>query len=298
MTIALIALSERLAHAQGAWTPPEKSLTADFSYQYVPSTTVVIDPDMDVPNRKTDNHIFMIGATYVPIEKLAIDATVPFGLFKYKDKDPHFPPGEWDDGKFHASLTDLRVNARYQLLEEPLVAFSPHIGVSIPLMDYEVIGFATGGRHLKTLHVGGSVGRSFDPVLPNGYITATYEFSIGERSDVNEKTSDIKQRRSDISAELGYLFLDGKLGINVAMNWRIAHSGVSFEDFAQPGIDPRIVAGHDPILAEEFLFLGGGVSYGVTERLTVALITRQFIRGYNTRDQSLYGLNFSFDVLQ
>jgi hypothetical protein len=296
MTIALMTLSERLAHAQGAWTPPEKSLTADFSYQYVPSTKVVINPDMDIANRKTDNHIFMIGATYVPIEKLAIDATVPFGLFKYKDKDAHFVPGEWDDGKFHASLTDLRVNARYQLLEEPLVAFSPHIGVSIPLMDYEVIGFATGGRHLKTLHAGASVGRSLDPYVPNLYFTATYEFSIAERSELNEKTSDIKQRRSDVSAEIGYLFLDGKLGLNVAMNWRIPHSGVNFEDFGM--LDPRIAAAHDPILREEFLFLGGGVSYAVTERLTVALVTRQFIRGYNTRDQALYGLNFSFDVIQ
>jgi hypothetical protein len=304
MTIALMTLSERLAHAQGAWTPPEKSLTADFSYQYVPSTAVVVDPDLSNDHRPSQNHIFILGATYVPIEKLAVDVSLPFGLFKHKDDVvngvpiKHIPEGEWDDGKFHASLTDLRVGARYQLLEEPLVAFSPHIGVSIPLMDYEVIGFATGGRHLKTLHVGASLGRSLDPYVPNLYFTGTYEFSISERYDANEKTSDYKQRRSDISAEIGYLFLDGKLGINVAMNWRIAHGGLSFHDFEKPVVDPRLLNFHDPILAEEFLFLGGGVSYAVTERLTVAAVTRQFIRGYNTRDQALYGLTFSFDVIQ
>ena len=298
IAIALVMVSPRLAHAQGAWTPPAKSLTVDFAYQYVPSTTVVINPDTDVADRETQNHIFMLGATYVPIEKLAVEVTVPFGLFKYKSMATHFPPGEWDDGKFHSSLTDLRVGARYQVLEEPRVALSPHIGVSIPLMDYEVIGFATGGRHLKTIHVGTSIGRSFDPYVPNLYFAGTYEFSISERSDLNEKTSDIKQRRSDISAEIGYLFLDGKLGINLAMNWRIAHSGVSFEDFAMPGYDPRLIAGHDPILAEEFIFVGGGVSYEVTEAITVAAVVRQFIRGYNTRDQDLYGLNVSWAAIQ
>jgi hypothetical protein len=299
MTIALMTLSERLAHAQGAWTPPEKSLTVDFSYQFVPSSAVVIDPDTSNPDRDTLNHIFILGATYVPIEKLAVEMSLPFGLFKYKNTKniPHIPPGKWDDGKFHSSLTDLRVGARYQLLEEPKIAFSPHIAVSIPVMDYEVIGFATGGRHLKTLHVGASLGRSLDPYVPNLYFTGTYEFSIAERYDANEKTSDYKQRRSDISAEIGYLFLDGKLGINVAMNWRIAHGGISFHDFEVPAPDPRVLNFHDPILAEDFLFLGGGISYEITERLTAAVVTRQFIRGYNTRDQDLYGLTLSFAAI-
>jgi hypothetical protein len=305
MTIAFMVASEQLAHAQGAWTPPEKSLTADFSYQYVPSTAVVIDPDTSNGNRPSQNHMFLLGATYVPIAKLAIDANLGFGLFKHKDQlndqgmpIMHVPPGKWDDGKFHSSLTDLRVGARYQLLDEPKVAFSPHIGVTIPVADYEVIGFATGGRHLKTLHVGASLGRSLDPYVPNLYFTGTYEFSISERYDANEKTSDYKQRRSDISAEIGYLFLDGKLGVNLAMNWRIAHGGLSFHDFETPAPDPRIVFFHDPILAEDFLFLGGGVSYEITDRLTAALVVRQFIRGYNTRDQDLYGVNFSFAILQ
>ncbi|HTL37140.1 MAG TPA: hypothetical protein VL326_28590 [Kofleriaceae bacterium] len=300
--LAVWVVSEVPAHGQGAWTPPEKSLTVDFAYQYVPSSSVVIDPDISVSDRNTQNHIFMLSGVYVPIEKLAVEAGVPFGLFKYTSTAKHTPPGEWDDGSFHASLTDLRVGARYQVLEEPILALSPHIGFSIPLMDYEVLGFATGGRHLKTLHIGASVGRSFDPVLPDLYFTGTYEFSIAERSDLTSKTDDIKQRRSDISAEIGYLFLDGKLNVNLAMNARFQHGGINFADFAKfengmPVVDPELINNHDPILNEDFWFLGGGVSYEITDRITAAVIIRRFIRGYNTRDQDLYGLNITWDAI-
>ncbi len=48
---------------------------------------------------------------------------------------------------------------------------------------------------------------------------------------------------------------------------------------------------HDPLLAEELLDLGGAVSYSITDRLTVGLFGRVFLRRYNTRDQNLFGLN-------
>jgi hypothetical protein len=289
---AVLALSHQTARAQGAWANPEKSLTLDFGYQYVPSKTVVINPDLDVPDRPTRNHIFQLSGAYVPIEKLVVEATVPFGLFKYAGTAPHGPPGEWDDGSFHASLTDLRVGARYQVLDEPILAVSPHLAVSIPLMDYETIGFATGGRHLKTIHVGFAIGRTFDPYVPNLYATAAYEFSLSEKYDETPETEKIKQKRSDITAEIGYLFLDGKLGVNIAMNWRLQHGGLNFEDFAMT--KPELVFNHDPLLNEDYIFIGGGVSYEINDRFTVAAITRQFIRGYNTRDQDLYGLNLTW----
>jgi hypothetical protein len=256
---------------------------------------VVIDPDLDVPDRPTRNHIFTLGASYVPIEKLALDIALPFALIKYSGDAPHGPPGEWDDGEFHATLTDLRFGGRYQLLDEPYVAFSPHLAFSIPVMDYETIGFATGGRHLKTVHIGGSVGRTFAPYVENLYFTGSYEFSLSEKYDETPATEKIKQKRSDIAFELGYFFLEGKLGVNLAMNWRMQHGGLSFEEFV--GLNPELVLNHDPLLDEDFLFLGGGVSYAINDRFTVTAVVRQFIRGYNTRDQDLYGLNFTWAAI-
>ena len=296
LAFTILALHPTSAHAQGAWAGEEKSLTVDLGYQYIPSSAIVINPDVDeIPDRPTRNHLITLGASYVPIRRLAIEASVPFALVKYTGDAAHGPPGKWDDGSFHATLTDLRVGARYQILEEPILALSPHLAVSIPLMDYEVIGFATGGRHLKTLHMGASVGRTFDPIAPNLYFTGSYEFSIAEKYDATPATEDIKQKRSDIAFELGYFFLDGKLGVNLAMNWRMQHGGLHFEDFGR--LSPELVMNHDPLLDEDFLFLGGGVSYAINDRFTVTAVVRQFIRGSNTRDQDLYGLNLSWAAI-
>ena len=291
---SLAALGDDV-HAQ-AWVGDKGSLDVDFSYQYVPSSTVVSTPDLEIPNRPTRNHVMALGASYVPIEKLELGIALPLAMVKYSGMDDHFPPGAWDDGKTHTTLTDLRFGARYQLLEEPL-AITPHIAASIPVMDYEVIGFATGGRGLKQLHFGLAVGRTLDPVLPNLYFNVGYEFSIGERYDENAETEKIAQRRSDIDAQIGYLFLDGKLNIHLGMNWRLQHGGIAFEEFAEPGFPLELSMNHDPVLDEDFIFAGGGASYAITEKLTVSAITRFFLRGYNTRNQSLYGIGLSWTVL-
>lgn len=295
LALTYLALHPTSAHAQGAWAGTEKSLTVDLGYQYVPSSTVVVNPDTEIDDRPTRNHVITLGAAYVPIEKLVVEAALPFAMVKYAGDDAHFPAGKWDDGDYHATLTDLRAGVRYQVLEEPLLALSPHVAVSIPLMDYETVGFATGGRHLKTLHLGASIGRSFDPIAPNLYFTGSYEFSIAEKYDATPATEEIKQKRSDIAFEVGYFFLDGDLGINLAMNWRMQHGGIGFEEF--PMLPQDVVMNHDPLLDEDFLFLGGGVSYAINERFTVTATVRQFIRGYNTRNQDLYGLNFTWAAI-
>jgi hypothetical protein len=300
------------AHAQGAWVGAPKSLDTDFSYQYVPSSAVVIDtsnkaPLVDeIPDRPTRNHVFAIGAEYVPLEKLAVEAHLPLALVKYTGTIPHSPPGAWDGcepgqpckGSTHTTLTDLRIGARYQVLDEPYVAISPHLAVSIPLMNYEVNGFATGGRHLKQLHVGASFGRSLAPYLPSLVLSASYELSIGEKYDRTPETAKIGQTHSDVDAQIAYFLLDGKLGLSVGANWRIPHSGIAFDDFVELGAkSPDLVNFHDPLLREGFLFLGGGVSYEINDKLTVAVLTRLFVRGENTRDQDLFGIDLTWNVM-
>ncbi len=285
------------AHAQGAWVGERGSLNVDLAYQYVPSTTVVSTPDVEVPDRPTKNHVITLGLEYTPIDKLAVEAALPLAMVKYTGMAAHNPPGEWDDGEMHTTLTDLRLGARYQVLDEPLFALSPHIGVSIPMADYATVGFATGGRHLKTLHLGATAARSLDPWVPNLYASLSYEFSIAEKSDITPLAEDIPQKRSDVAFEIGYLFLDGKLGINLGLNMRKQHGGLHFEDFGGGMVAPELIANHDPLLDEDFLFVGGGVSYAINDKIAVGLVMRQFVQGYNTRNQDLYGLNVSWSAL-
>ena len=60
----------------------------------------------------TTAHAFVLGVEYVPLAKLAIDATIPVMLIKYTGEEDHVPVvGAWDDGDMHATLQDFRLGA-------------------------------------------------------------------------------------------------------------------------------------------------------------------------------------------
>jgi hypothetical protein len=300
LIVGLLAIAAGSASAQGAWVDEKGSLSLDLGYEYVPSSQVVFAPGTNTDTmiftteRPTVNHVFSLGLSYVPIEKLEVELSLPLSMVKYTGTESHEPMGKWDDGKNHTTLTDLRAGVRYQLLEAPLVV-SPHIAGSIPLADYEVVGFATGGRHIKMLHVGATAARTFDPVIPMLYLAAGYELSLGERSKINECTEGVGQMRSDVGTQLGYILLDGKLDINAGFTWRVQHQGVSFKNFAN--VPPACREAHDAVLKEEFMFAGVGAGYAITEKLSIQLTTRFFLRGYNTRNQQLYGLDLTWQIL-
>jgi hypothetical protein len=298
--IALVTITSGSARAQGAWVGDAKSLTVDLGYAYIPYSAVVENPNLNAPGDPfTANHVATLGVEYVPIENLSIDASLPFEMVNYGGTAKHTPPGKWDDGNNHFTFTDFRIGARYQLLDAPYIALSPYAAVTIPVQDYEVIGFATGGRHLKAGHLGVSAGRTLDPVLPNLFFMASYEFTFAESYNpdpsVAPQVATINQNRSDVTAELGYLFLDGDLSVNLATDWRHQHHGISFDKFGHT--DPVLTAFHDGILKESYNTFGGGASYAINRKVTVTAAVRFFIQGYNTRDQSYYGLDVAWRAL-
>ena len=71
--------------------------------------------------------------------------------------------------------------------------------------------------------------------------------------------------------------------------------GVDFTNFLAYTKDQQDF--HDALLDESFLYLGGDVTYAIKDRLYVSLLARFFVRGYNTRDQDIYGLSLGYDVL-
>ena len=194
----------------------------------------------------------------------------------------------------HTSLQDLRVGARYALLTEPFV-FAPHLGVTIPMADYPTVGFGAIGRHLKQVHFGATVARTIEPVLPNLYVMASYEFTLSEKYDEADTTDEIGQNRHDLAFGLGYLLLDGKLDFNVGANMRIPSDGVEFETFDE--FTPEQQEFHDPLLKEDFIYLGAGGGYAITDKAYVGAFFRVFLRGHNTRDQNLFGINFAYKIL-
>ena len=297
LILAMMLLTERPSRAQ-AWIDSAGALGVGLDYSYTPSTKVVQTPDLSFEDQPVIAHTVAVSAEYVPIENLAITAQLPLLFVKY-DREPSmtFPPhGRYDDGDVHATLTDLRLTARYNLLREPYVVLTPHLGFSIPVADYETVGFATAGRGLKQLHVGASIARTLNPWVPELYAHLGFEFTFAERYDKTAVTEVFGQNRSDTSLQVGYFLLDGKLTFNLGGNLRLAHgNGVNFTDLAT--LPEDVFFYHDPLLREQFLLLGGGAGYSITDTIQVSLQARFFTWGYNTRNAHMLGLGLSWSVL-
>ena len=295
----LVALcSAQAAHAQ-AWVGHKGGLDVELDYNLAISDTVVVAGDEDFADAGTTTQQITFGVEYTPIEKLAVGVTLPLVFLKYTGNKmiyPHPAGGKYDDGKTHATLTDLRAGGRYQVLADP-VALSPHVGFSIPVADYETIGNSVAGRHLIAAHLGLSVGRVF-PIGENGtavYLHAMYEFSLVQKYDESPDTEKYGQNRSDASFVFGTKLLQGKLDLHLSANMRKTHGGVDFKDFGMFTADERNF--HDAILDEEIVLGGVGVGYQLSDSLTASLAAALFISGANTQNANVFGLSFAWSPI-
>jgi hypothetical protein len=284
------------AHAQ-AWVGDKGALDLSLDYNFATSDKVVVDAGSDFPNEGTITHQFTLGAEYVPVNRLAVNVALPFALLIYTGDlalYPHPGGGSYDDGKMHATLTDLRVGARYQVLEEPF-ALSPHLAVSIPVANYETVGNTVAGRHLKALHAGLGIGRLIGEAT---YVHLLYEFSLVEKYDRTAQTKKVGQNRSDFAFTIGHKLLDQRLDIHLDANGRVAHDGVNFSEFGTLATTaPDDLMFHDAILAEDILLAGGGASYQLSNALAVSLSARLFVTGKNTQNASVIALGATWSPL-
>jgi hypothetical protein len=291
----LVALGSAWNDARAqAWVGDKGSLDLSLDYNFATSNKVVVDSGNDFLNAGTTTHQLTLGGEYIPVDHLALNVALPFVLLTYtgdKTLYPHPGGGRYDDGSAHATLTDLRVGARYQVLDEP-VALSPHLAVSIPVADYETVGNTVAGRHLKALHAGLAIGRVIGDAT---YVHLLYEFSLVEKYDRTAETQKVGQDHSDLAFTVGHKLLDQRLDIHLDANGRLSHGGVNFSEFGTLPADDIMF--HDPILAEDILLVGGGVGYQLSNALAVSLSGRLFVAGKNTQNASVIAAGVTWSAL-
>jgi opacity protein-like surface antigen len=291
--LAALGSAGREARAQ-AWVGDTGGLDLSLDYNLGISDKVVADGDeMDFKDAGSTTHQLTLGAEYVPIRSLAVNVSLPFSMLKYTGSPDFAHPGggTYDDGSLHSTLTDLRVGARYQVLEAP-VALSPHLGVSIPVADYETVGNTVAGRHLKALHVGLGIGRVIGTAT---YVHLLYEFSLVEKYDRTPETEKHGQNRSDLAFTIGHKLLDQRLDLHADFNGRITHGGIGFSEFAMLSMNEQLY--HDAILKEDIFLVGAGVGYQITNRVAATLSGRYFVAGTNTQNASVIALGVSWSPL-
>lgn len=281
-----------------------QSLTATISHTYGTSDRIVETDGEAIEDIPITHHATVFELEYgTPVKGLSISASLPLITAKWDEDSsqfPHFPTnGEWDDGDYHATVTDLRADVRYQFLDDP-VELAVTLGGSIPTHDYPNFGYAAPGRHLKAAIAGIQIGGTLDPFLPRLYWAGRYEFALVEHLDTevpeteDPRPDDFGQNRSDFSVQVGYYVLD-ELELNVALDGRYTHGGMDFLDF--DSLPLGVQSNHDAVLNEDVIVVGGGGSYQFTDAFALGAALRFFITGSNTRDANLFSLIASYSFL-
>jgi hypothetical protein len=295
LTLLLCAPGTALAQA---YLDPPNSLSVALGYTYGPSGKIVAETGgLEVPATDMFVHLFTPSAQYVtPVDGLAVEAELGMMAIKIGSDDfDHFPTnGPYDDGNLHFTPTDFRAGLRYQLKAiEDVLGLSFVLAGSVPTRDYPTNGLSAPGHHLKALYVGAAIARTFDPLLPNMYFQADYQFALRERVKVDQATEDLNRNFSEASVLLGY-FLPADFSIGAGANARFSHGGADFDTIIfQP---ESIQFNHDRLLDEDFILAGGNLGYDVSETLELGASARFFVWGENTRNQNLFSLYASYKI--
>jgi hypothetical protein len=293
VVVFLLMVFGRQAGAQGAWVEGQGSLTLGLNYNYAQSSEVVEDSSHSLPDDGVRTQEATVRVEYVPIRHLAVAAQLPFQALQYigsKTMYPHPGGGKYDDGSTHYTLTDFRADVRYQLLEEPF-ALTPIIGFSAPAANYETVGNAVAGRHLDQLHIGAAAGRI---IGDDFYVHLLYTFSLVQRCDYTVVTQRYGENHSDGSIRFGYKPGGHRFDINVEADGRITNGGL---DFDNPNNTAAELLYHDAILHEDIVLVGPGFGYQVTDTLSIDVVARLFVWGFNTQNASVLGLGVTWSAL-
>lgn len=235
----------------------------------------------------TSGHQITASVDYGILDRLSASASATLIAAKYEGQAP--VDLEVDDGSFHSSLQDARMEARYQILTEPAV-ITPFVGYAFPLRDYSIEGHASIGRGLEELQVGVNIGRQLAPVLRRAYVHGRYAHGFFE------EIAGLDIRRSLVDLELGY-FVTAAVGLSVFGTHQANHGGLDWisENEAEPGAHGEGFSNlHNQVVASRFTRLGGRLSLSLSRRMSISLGVSTTVWGENIEEATLLSLGTAF----
>jgi len=298
----VLAASSSTAGAQ-AWLPPKGEGAVSVIYQDLFDKYHQFPGIGKVDTGPTTSRSMMLDVTYGVTDKLAISLGIPWVSSKYVGPTPHpnadlsgptpvfYGATELDDGNYHGSWQDVRFDVRYNLTKKGVV-LTPFIGTSVPSRDYIWLAHAAPGTRQKQLQIGIAGAKMLDTVVPGLFFQARYAYGI------TEKVLDISNNRSSAGVEIGY-FLTPKLRVMALGAGQLSHGGIDMIANARVRLPPEQFLNHDRITRINFLNLGGGISYSLTERVDVfgSMVRTVAARNGHLIDRGLsMGLSWSFSA--
>jgi hypothetical protein len=296
----VLAASSSTAGAQ-AWLPAKGEGAVSVVYQDLFDKYHHTPGIGKVDAGPTTSRSMLIDVTYGVTDKLAISFGVPWVAAKYVGTAPHpltdlsgpvpvfFGKTKLDDGTYHGTWQDIRFDLRYNLTKKGMV-LTPFIGTSAASHAYTTLAHAAPGTRVKTLQIGVAGAKMLDTVVPGLFLQGRYAYGI------TEKVLDISHNRSNADVEIGY-FLTPKLRVMALGAGQLSHGGIDMVPNARVNLQPFQFLNHDRITRINFLNIGGGASYSLTERIDVfgSMIRTVAFRNGHLVDRGVsMGLSWSF----
>jgi hypothetical protein len=299
---ALVALGAVPARAQ-AWLPPQGEGAVSFVYQNMFDRYHQFPGVGKVDSGPTTSRSVLVDVTYGLTDKLAVSFGIPWVSAKYVGPAPHpiadlsgptpvfFGAAPLDNGKFHGTLQDFRFDLRYNLTTKGVV-LTPFIGTSAPMRAYTTLAHAAPGTRQKQLQLGVSAAKMLDGITPGLFVQGRYAFAFVERP------IDISTNRSSAGLEIGY-FVTPRLRLLALGAGQLSHGGIDIIPNARVRLPAEQFLHHDAITRINFLNLGAGAAYSVTDKIDVygSMIRTVAARNGHLIDRGLsLGMSWSFSV--
>jgi hypothetical protein len=290
------------ARAQ-AWLPPAGEGAVSFVYQNMHDQYHQIPGVGKLDVGPTTSRSMLIDVTYGVTDKLAISFGVPWIAGKYVGTAPHplvdlsggsprfYGSSPLDNGSFHGTLADARLDVRYNVARERFV-LTPFVALNAPTHAYTSLAHAAPGQQLRSLQFGVSAAKMFEAGVPRLFVQGRYAYGV------TEKVLDISHNRSNMDLEVGY-FLTPKLRVMALGTGQLTHGGIDMILNARVRLPAEQFLNHDRISRINYLNAGGGAGYSVSERIDVF---GSFIRTLDARNGHLIdrglsvGMTWSFSV--
>lgn len=248
------------AQAQ-AWLPAkgETSVSIVFSDSFVDRHDLngLSDPNSDISTQS-----MLADVTFGLRDDLSIAVSLPVVRSRFTSAGTPAHPSILDNGRPHTTVTDLRVDVRYNVLNRRGLVVTPYLTTVTPSHGYEYFAHAAPGRRVNELQLGTYVGTTLDDVLPGMFVQARYGYGIQERF------LNFSHNRSVYSAESGY-FATPDIRVFGMVSGQVTHGGLNLSPTARLTWPAAQWRNHDRITRENFLNLGAGVGWSINETVDV-----------------------------
>jgi hypothetical protein len=297
----LVTVVAAPARAQ-AWLPAKGEGSVSILYQ-----DVFVKDHMQATTPVDYGQIYsksmLLDVTYGLTDKVAVTVGIPWTATKYSGIKPHpladlsgpipvfYGVQPLDDGAYHQTLSDFRFDVRYNITKKWMV-LTPFIGTIAPSHDYVTFAHAAPGQGLKELQVGVSGAKLLDAIAPGLFVEGLYAYGF------TQQVLDIPHNRSDFSLEFGY-FATPKLRLLALSSARLTHGGIDTPPNPRVNLPPLEFLYHDQIQREDFLNLGGGLSFTLSDKLDLygSMIHTAAARNGHAIDRGIsLGLSWSFST--